>query len=55
MFKAKVNNVPEYAKDHRYIVCTTNNNELWFWGAYDDFDTALKAAREVFGVIVENE
>ena len=50
----KVNNVPEYAKDYKYIVCTTSDKELWFWGAYNDFDDALQAARERFGVIIEN-
>ena len=55
MLKVKVNNMPEYAAENKYIVCTVCNNELWFWGGYDDFEIALKAAREVFGVIVTNE
>lgn len=50
----KVNNVPEYASEYDYIVCTLVDGELWFYGAYDDFARANMAAHEGNRVIIEN-
>ncbi len=55
MVTAKVNNLPEYASDYKYIACKVIDNKLWFYGAFNEYEKALKAAREVFGVVVENE
>lgn len=49
----KVNNLPSYALDHKYIVARVADTELWFWGAFDSYETATKAALEINGVIVE--
>lgn len=48
----RVNNLPEYAKKHNYLVCREVNNELWFWGAFDDHDRAFKTAMEICGGVV---
>ncbi len=37
----KVNNIPAYAKDYNYIVARNVDGELWFWGAYHDYGTAV--------------
>ena len=41
-----VYNVPEYAKKRRYIVATLHRGALWFWGATDDEELALKMLNE---------
>ena len=43
-----INNLPEYAKSHKYIVATLVNNEWWFWGAYDSLCDASAAADYVY-------
>ena len=46
----KINNLPDYAKRHKYIVARfDDNNELWFWGAWaaDQKKEAEKAAEEI--------
>ena len=53
--RVHVNNVPAYAEKYKYWVCRTDTNQLWFYGAWDNFDDALKVAREVHGVVIENE
>lgn len=53
-----VNNVPEYAEKHTYIVARLVDRQLWFWGAYDTPARALEAAEsfpEGNGIIVINE
>lgn len=55
----EVNNVKDYAFDHKYIVarkvedCTENGSNLWFWGAWDDMAAARSAAAEVGGIVIE--
>ena len=56
----KVNNIHEYAKNHRYIVArqtddVENGSDLWFWGAWDDLRQAQDAANEVGGIVLESE
>ena len=53
----KINNLPDYAKRHKYIVARfDNNNELWFWGAWaaDQKKEAEKAAEEISGIVIDN-
>lgn len=50
-----INNRPDYANEYEYIVATEYNDELWFWGAYNDIGKAGAAAREVNGIIVFNK
>lgn len=48
----KINNIPEYAKNREYIVCRYVDDELWFWGAYDDNEKADTVALEIDGLVV---
>lgn len=48
----QVNNLPEYARDRKWIVATLDGDEFWFFGAYDDIRTAVDAAKEVDGVAI---
>ena len=47
----KINNLPEYAYQHRFIVYRTADGQKWFWGAYDDAGKALEAAVDIDGYI----
>lgn len=52
---AKVNNCPTYAKDYKYVIATVVSNELWFWGATNDYDKALEIIHESeYRVILTN-
>ncbi len=50
-----INNKPAYANDYRYIVARNCDGELWFWGAWNEFNLANKAAREINGIVVDTE
>lgn len=49
-----IKNVANYAKDYKYIVARRENNNLWFWGAWNDRDKANKVADEINGIVIEN-
>ena len=49
----KINNVPEYAWKHKFIVYQTVNGEHWFFGAYDEISKSLCAMNECGGSIIE--
>ena len=52
--KAIVQNKPDYPLK-KYIVCRAVEGQLWFWGTWDDLNTALKVAKEFEnGCVVEN-
>ena len=55
MAKVKVNNVPDYAKKSPYWVVRKYDGEYWFWGAWDDKESADKIANAIGGYVVENE
>lgn len=46
----KINNAP--AELRTFTVCRVFEYELWYWGTYDEEEVALKAARDINGVIV---
>ena len=50
----KIENVPSYAKEHKFIVARVDDGLLWFWGAFDEECRAKEVADEVDGVVVEN-
>ena len=55
MWNFKINNLPNYAEDYKYIVVTLVDGELWFYGAYNDYEKALLVARETSDrMIVDN-
>lgn len=35
-FTVIINNCPEYAKEHKYIIARNDDLQLWFYGAFDD-------------------
>lgn len=49
-----VKNIPEYAKDYKFIVATYFNNEYWFWGAFNEKFEAEKVAKEIDGKVFLN-
>ena len=51
--KIKVNNVSEYGKTCKYLVCRVVDGQAWFYGAWNDYDKALEVAQEIDGVVVE--
>lgn len=55
MLNIKINNMPDYGKDYKYIVATLVDGELWFYGAYNEYEKADCAANETDGhLIIEN-
>ena len=50
-----IQNVPEYAKNYKYIVVRRVDGELYFWGAWNDRNKANKVAIEISGEVVTNE
>ena len=55
MMNVKINNLPDCAQGYRYIVTTIVDDELWFYGAYNDYEKARCVARETSDrMIVDN-
>jgi hypothetical protein len=50
-----INNLPDYANEYTYVVATTVDGELWFYGAYNLRSKAFEAASACGGVIIVNE
>ena len=50
----QINNLPEYAKDCKFVVVTEWDGSYWFYGGYDpdEESRAYKAAREVDGFVI---
>ena len=46
-----INNLPNYAKDYKFIVYTEVNGEKWFYGAYNDAQWAREVAAMVEGYV----
>ena len=51
--KMKINNMPEYANEYKYIVATVWNSELWFYGAYETKEKALDVAWQLDAIFIE--
>ena len=51
----EVNNLPENL--HNYIVVRIDDSNLtaWYWGCWDDQDTAVEVAQEIGGIVVRKE
>lgn len=50
----KINNLPTYATEYRYIVARAIDGAFWFYGAYNDGEKAERAAIECDGEIFRN-
>jgi hypothetical protein len=50
-----IKNMPESAKTKKCIVVRRVNGELWYWGAWDDADTANEVALEIGGMTIRTE
>lgn len=51
----KINNVPVYAKEKKYIVYREVNDENWFYGAFNDINKAAMSAGAINGRLAEND
>lgn len=50
----KIENLPEYAYQYRYIVYRMENcHHYWFWGAYSDAGEACEAAKAIDGYVLD--
>ena len=49
----KINNLPAYADNYKFVVARRIDGELWFWGAWNDRNKANEAAREIGGMVIE--
>lgn len=51
-YVTEVQNVPEIT--NKYIVARLNDGVLWYWGSWENFDEAFKAAMDFpNGIVVE--
>ena len=56
IMNVKINNLPSYSREYKYIVVTLVDGELWFYGAYNKHEKAECAVNETDNrLIVENE
>lgn len=53
MLRANVKNLPQNIS--RYVVARMVDGELWFWGSFEDIEKANHTAKEIGGVVLENE
>ena len=52
--RVMIHNMPEYAKEYKYIVCTFDCGDLWFYGAYENKHKAKEVSYAIsFGIVVE--
>ena len=50
----KINNLPAYANEYAYSVARFVDDELWFYGAYENENRADEVANEINGIVIEN-
>ena len=48
----KINNMPNWAKSHKYLVVRIVDEEAWFYDAWDDWSEAYKQSLEVGGCVI---
>lgn len=47
-----IKNLPEYASDYNFVVARNVDDELWFYGAYNDYVQAHRIAVELGKAVV---
>lgn len=50
----EINNVSTNSNG-KYIVARVFNGELWYWGRWDNKETAYEVAAEIGGVVCESD
>lgn len=48
----RINDLPAYACDYKYIVVSKVNNEYWFYGSFNDFERAMRIADKIGGWVI---
>lgn len=48
----KINNVPDWARDKKYITARNVEGDWWFYDSWNDFEEALNQAIEIGGQII---
>jgi len=48
-----INNMPAIVR--AWIVASEVNGEFWFWGSWDDRETAQEVAQEIGGIMIDRE
>ena len=51
--KVKIHNVPEYATEGFIVARTDGSSRLWFFGCYNDEESAREVSQNVNGVYFE--
>lgn len=57
----KIESVPDYAKDYKYVVYTKDAHEVhgdwivnfYFWGAYNSLEQAVEVAKVIDGMVTD--
>lgn len=49
----KIENLPEYAYQYRFIVYRDADGQHWFWGAYSDSRKACEVTKTVDGYVFD--
>lgn len=58
----KIESVPDYAKDYKYVVYTKDVHEehgewvavFYFWGAYNSLEQAVEVAKVIDGMVTDS-
>ena len=50
----KINNLPENFKEYAFIVARRIDDDLWFWGCFNDRNKANQVAIEIDGETQES-
>lgn len=53
--KIEVQNVPTYAREHKFWVARIVDSKAWFYGAWDNELRANSIAKEIGGLVVVND
>ena len=54
MLNLIIKNLSNYATQYKYIVASSVDGDLWFYGAWNDEDRAYGVARDIDGVVIKN-
>ena len=49
--KYKIKNLPHTSTNYKYIVCRFKDDNVWYWGCYNNLKRANDAAKSINGII----